>query len=118
MEQNPSSSRADRKTIEKNRRDYMKALCLQLNSMVPHQVSREAVTLPDQLEQAENYIKKLRSNLEQMKQKKERKEKPRRWIFQKLNMKEFYLEVILVTQANYGSFSVKPFGFSMKKALR
>ncbi|KAJ4839503.1 hypothetical protein Tsubulata_030120 [Turnera subulata] len=70
MEQNPSSSRADRKTIEKNRRNQMKALYSKLNSLVPHQSSRESVSLPDQLHEATNYIKKLQTNLEKMKEKK------------------------------------------------
>lgn len=37
MENNPSSSRTDRKTIERNRRNQMKALYSTLNSIVPHQ---------------------------------------------------------------------------------
>ncbi|KAH0985690.1 hypothetical protein GBA52_012867 [Prunus armeniaca] len=71
MEQCPSSSRADRKTIEKNRRNQMKALYSKLNSLVPHQRSREVTSLPDQLDDAVNYIKKLQMNLEKMREKKE-----------------------------------------------
>ncbi|KAK4439950.1 Transcription factor [Sesamum alatum] len=70
MDQNPSSSKSDRKTIEKNRRNQMKALCSRLSSLVPHQAPREVVSLPDQLEGATNYIKKLQTNIEKMKQKK------------------------------------------------
>ena len=40
MESNPSSSRTDRKTIERNRRNHMKSLYSKLNSLVPHQTSR------------------------------------------------------------------------------
>ncbi|XP_059659041.1 transcription factor bHLH162 [Cornus florida] len=69
---NPSSSRTDRKTIEKNRRNHMKTLYSKLNSLVPHQSSREVVSLPDQLDEAANYIKKLQMNLEKMKEKKNR----------------------------------------------
>ncbi|KAL0398584.1 UNVERIFIED_CONTAM: Transcription factor [Sesamum radiatum] len=70
MDQNPNPSKADRKTIEKNRRNQMKTLCSRLSSLVPHQAPREVVSLPDQLEGATNYIKKLQTNIETMKQKK------------------------------------------------
>ncbi|XVE88061.1 hypothetical protein DITRI_Ditri19aG0038300 [Diplodiscus trichospermus] len=65
MENNPnSSSGKDRKLIERNRRNQMKALYSQLNSL-------ESTSLPDQLEEAANYIKKLQTNLERMKEKKD-----------------------------------------------
>ncbi|RDX62087.1 Transcription factor bHLH162, partial [Mucuna pruriens] len=90
MEDNPSSSRVDRKLVERNRRNQMKALFRKLNSLVPRQRSRVfpsftqlllsslikamhyvgAIPLPDQLEEATNYIKKLQVNLEKMKEKK------------------------------------------------
>ncbi|GLT49889.1 hypothetical protein SLA2020_234130 [Shorea laevis] len=71
MENNPNSSRADRKVIERNRRNQMKALYSQLNSLVPHpNSSREAMSLPDQLDAAANYIKKLQTNLERMRERK------------------------------------------------
>nr|GMC85278.1 transcription factor bHLH162 [Ipomoea batatas]GMD93099.1 transcription factor bHLH162 [Ipomoea batatas] len=70
-EQNRNPSRADRKTIERNRRNQMKALYSTLNSLVPHQQSTEMMSLPDQLDEAVNYIKKLQINLERMKEKKE-----------------------------------------------
>ncbi|XP_061341609.1 transcription factor bHLH162-like [Gastrolobium bilobum] len=70
MENNPSSSRIDRKFIERNRRNQMKALYRKLNSLVPHQSSREEISVTDQLEEATNYIKKLQMNLEKMKDKK------------------------------------------------
>ncbi|OIT21600.1 PREDICTED: uncharacterized protein LOC109218708 [Nicotiana attenuata] len=67
-----SSSKADRKTTEKNRRNQMKALYLKLHSLVPHQQhSREVLSLPDQLEEAINYIKRLQIDLERMRQKKD-----------------------------------------------
>ncbi|WJZ96399.1 hypothetical protein VitviT2T_015089 [Vitis vinifera] len=71
MESNPSSSRTDRKTIERNRRNHMKSLYSKLNSLVPHQTSREAITLPDQLDEAANYIKRLQEKLEKMKERKD-----------------------------------------------
>ncbi|XP_060193707.1 transcription factor bHLH162 [Lycium barbarum] len=71
---NPSSSscKVDRKTIEKNRRNQMKDLYLKLNSLVPHhQHSKVVLSLPDQLEEAADYIKKLQINLERTRQRKE-----------------------------------------------
>ncbi|KAM3251593.1 hypothetical protein T459_05661 [Capsicum annuum] len=67
-----SCKTADRKTIEKNRRSQMKDLYMKLNSLVHHdQHSKEFSSLPDQLEEAANYIKKLQIDLEKMRQKKE-----------------------------------------------
>ncbi|KAK9065347.1 hypothetical protein SSX86_016730 [Deinandra increscens subsp. villosa] len=73
MECNPSSSssRVDRRTIEKNRRIHMKALYSKLHSLVPHESSREVISLPDQLLEAANYIKKLQIKLEKMKEEKD-----------------------------------------------
>ncbi|KAF3451466.1 hypothetical protein FNV43_RR07561 [Rhamnella rubrinervis] len=71
MEHNPSSSsRTDRKTIERNRRNQMKVLYSKLNSLVPQQSSREVTSLTDQLDEAAKYIKKLQTSLEKMKEKK------------------------------------------------
>nr|WKE35112.1 basic helix-loop-helix family protein [Rosa persica] len=76
-----SSSRTDRKTIEKNRRNQMKALYSELNSLLPHQHSRVSLSLslflplpaphPHQIDEAVNYIKKLQTNLEKMREKKD-----------------------------------------------
>ncbi|XP_050370163.1 transcription factor bHLH162-like [Argentina anserina] len=72
QQQYPRSSRTDRKTIEKNRRNQMKVLYSELNSLLPHQRSRVVTSLPDQIDEAVNYIKKLQTNLERLKQKKDR----------------------------------------------
>ncbi|KAL2344054.1 hypothetical protein Fmac_005339 [Flemingia macrophylla] len=69
MENNPSSARGDRKLIERNRRNQMKALFTELNSVVPHQSSREATSRPDQIGEATNYVKSLQIKLEKMKEK-------------------------------------------------
>ncbi|KAJ0448509.1 putative transcription factor bHLH family [Helianthus annuus] len=69
--QSSSSSRVDRRTIEKNRRIYMKALYNKLHSLVPHESSRDIISLPDQLQEAANYIKKLQIKLEKMKEEKD-----------------------------------------------
>ncbi|XP_035834866.1 transcription factor bHLH162 [Helianthus annuus] len=66
-----SSSKVDRKTIEKNRRIQMKALYSKLHSLVPHDSPRGMVSQPDQLHEATNYIKKLQIKLEKMKEEKE-----------------------------------------------
>ncbi|XP_024198341.1 transcription factor bHLH162 isoform X1 [Rosa chinensis] len=65
------TSKTDRKTIEKNRREQMKALFSKLKSLLPHQSSREVASLPDELDKAVNYIKKLQINLEKMREKKD-----------------------------------------------
>nr|XP_043626688.1 transcription factor bHLH162 [Erigeron canadensis] len=73
MECNPSSStsnKVDRRTIEKNRRIQMKGLYSTLHSLVPHDSSREMISLPDQLHEAASYIKKLQIKLEKMNEEK------------------------------------------------
>ncbi|KAI6705160.1 hypothetical protein NL676_008122 [Syzygium grande] len=73
MERKPGSSRADRKTTERNRRNRMKALLSKLHSLVPPQSPREStLTLPDQLGEAANYIKDLQVKVEKMREQKER----------------------------------------------
>ncbi|XWS12637.1 hypothetical protein CRYUN_Cryun37aG0107100 [Craigia yunnanensis] len=72
MENNPnSSSRTDRKLVERNRRNQMKALYSKLNSLLPHPDSRESTSLPDQLDEAANYIKRLQIKVERMKERKD-----------------------------------------------
>ncbi|XP_022994108.1 transcription factor bHLH162-like [Cucurbita maxima] len=69
----PSSAKTDQEIIERNRRDEMKALLSQLHSLVPNQNSTEGeTTLPDQLENATNYIKQLKENVEKLKEKREK----------------------------------------------
>ncbi|KAI9121122.1 hypothetical protein K1719_008155 [Acacia pycnantha] len=71
MEKVPAPSpRGDRKVIERNRRSQMRALYSNLNSLVPHQSSREVISVSDQLGEATDYIKKLQIRLEKMKEKK------------------------------------------------
>ncbi|XP_028777428.1 transcription factor bHLH162-like [Neltuma alba] len=65
-----TSSRCDRKVIERNRRSQMRALYSRLSSLVPRQTSKELISLPDQLGEATNYIKKLQIKLEKMQEKK------------------------------------------------
>ncbi|KAJ8641909.1 hypothetical protein MRB53_018603 [Persea americana] len=69
-----SSSKLERKTIEKNRRINMKSLCFKLASLVPSHFSKRAVSIPDKLEQAAAYIRNLQENIEELKQLKQKRE--------------------------------------------
>ncbi|KAJ4834669.1 hypothetical protein Tsubulata_025008 [Turnera subulata] len=64
-----SSTKTERKIIEKNRRNQMKTLYAQLNSLIPHH--QEAQALPDQIDEAIGYIKSLEEKLKKSKEKKE-----------------------------------------------
>ncbi|CBI21863.3 hypothetical protein VitviT2T_017687 [Vitis vinifera] len=66
-----SVSKAERKIVEKNRRNLMKNLYSKLNSLLPDQSSKEAQSIPDQVDEAVSYIKSLQGNLEKLKEKKE-----------------------------------------------
>ncbi|KAK9085313.1 hypothetical protein Sjap_025724 [Stephania japonica] len=69
--QQQSSSKVDRKTVEKNRRNQMKTLYSELSSLIPQSHrSKGGISLPDQLDEAVNYIKNLENKLERMKEKK------------------------------------------------
>ncbi|URE15990.1 HLH [Musa troglodytarum] len=72
MEASRVSARLDRKTVEKNRRIHMKALYAKLLSLLPASASKESVaaTLPNQLDEAINYIKATQETLERMKKRK------------------------------------------------
>ncbi|KAK9681977.1 hypothetical protein RND81_10G040800 [Saponaria officinalis] len=69
-----SSKGKERKTIEKNRRNQMKNLHSQLNSLVPNHgsSSRESMPLPDQIDGATNYITQLQGNVESLRQQRDR----------------------------------------------
>ncbi|CAL5200391.1 unnamed protein product [Lathyrus oleraceus] len=66
-----SSTKVERKIIEKNRRNKMKTLCSKLNSLLPNYNPKEALPLPDQIDNAINYIKSLKTNLKLAKEWKE-----------------------------------------------
>ncbi|OAY35292.1 hypothetical protein MANES_12G088914v8 [Manihot esculenta] len=66
-----SATKTERKVIEKNRRNQMKTLFSNLNSLLPKQSSKEALPLPDQVDEAINYIKSLEEKLKKSKEKKE-----------------------------------------------
>ncbi|XWS63423.1 hypothetical protein CRYUN_Cryun06bG0096100 [Craigia yunnanensis] len=71
MEKSRSSAKIERKIIEKNRRNHMKNLYFRLNSLLPHHNSKEPVSLPDQIDEAVNYIKSLQTRLKESREKKE-----------------------------------------------
>ncbi|KAI5412968.1 transcription factor bHLH162 [Lathyrus oleraceus] len=66
-----SSTKLERKIVEKNRRIKMKILCSKLNSLLPNYNPKEALPLIDQIDDAINYIKSLETNLKLAKEKKE-----------------------------------------------
>ncbi|EEF44421.1 DNA binding protein, putative [Ricinus communis] len=66
-----SSTKTERKVIEKNRRNQMKTLFSNLNSLFPRRNAKEAPPLPDQIDEAINHIKSLEEKLKKLKVKKE-----------------------------------------------
>nr|XP_025670091.1 transcription factor bHLH162-like [Arachis hypogaea] len=70
----PSSSttnKIERRLIEKNRRNHMKMLYSKLNSLLPNYNPKEALPLPDQVDEAINYIKNLEEKVKTAKEKKD-----------------------------------------------
>ncbi|XP_022147999.1 transcription factor bHLH162 isoform X2 [Momordica charantia] len=67
-----SSSKVERRIVEKNRRNEMKNLCSQLNSLLPNQDSKISLTLPEQIDEAIKYIKEAEKKVNAAKEKKER----------------------------------------------
>ncbi|PON49682.1 Basic helix-loop-helix transcription factor [Parasponia andersonii] len=72
MDQGSQSSvtKIERRIVEKNRRNQMKVLYSKLNSLLPPQISKEAPTLPDQIDGAIKYIKSLETKVKKSKDKK------------------------------------------------
>ncbi|XP_065874907.1 transcription factor bHLH162-like [Euphorbia lathyris] len=64
-------TKTERKFIEKNRRNQMKNLISILNSLIPKHPSKEALPLPDQIDEAISYIKKLEAKVKKSEEKKE-----------------------------------------------
>lgn len=69
-----SSSKVDRKTVEKNRRIHMKALCFKLGSLIPKEdkntKNSNNISQHDHLDQAASYIRKLKARIEKLRQRK------------------------------------------------
>ncbi|KAI4343761.1 hypothetical protein L6164_011070 [Bauhinia variegata] len=71
---NSESSKLDRKTIERNRRIHMKALCFKLGTLIPsHYVkpTKDMMSQQDQLDLAAAYIIHLKEKVEKLKGQKE-----------------------------------------------
>ncbi|KAL8468805.1 hypothetical protein ACS0TY_031848 [Phlomoides rotata] len=67
-----SAPRIERKIIEKNRRNRMKILYSNLVSLLPNHTSKvEGLALPDQIDEAVEYIKSMQMKVERLMQKKE-----------------------------------------------
>ncbi|XP_038888628.1 transcription factor bHLH162-like [Benincasa hispida] len=66
-----SAAKIERRIIEKNRRNQMKNLCSQLNSLLPNHDSKDiSLPLPDQIDEAIKYIKELEKKVSSAKEKK------------------------------------------------
>ncbi|XP_071904243.1 transcription factor bHLH162-like [Coffea arabica] len=68
----PSNPKMERRIVEKNRRSHMKDLYARLYGLVPSDSSKENLTVPDQIDEAINYIKSMEKKLEKCKEKKEK----------------------------------------------
>ncbi|KAM7492239.1 hypothetical protein LguiA_035160 [Lonicera macranthoides] len=68
--QSCSAPKTERKVIEKNRRNHMKTLYSTLCSLLPNPTSKEGLPLPDQIDEAVEYIKTLKSKMEKNQDKK------------------------------------------------
>ncbi|KAL2331692.1 hypothetical protein Fmac_019273 [Flemingia macrophylla] len=71
-QQQGSSTKIERKIVEKNRRKQMKNLCSQLYSILPSYNPKKAVPLTDQVDEAIHYIKSLEMKVKTAQEKKER----------------------------------------------
>ncbi|XP_057951743.1 transcription factor bHLH162-like isoform X2 [Malania oleifera] len=68
-----TSTKPDRKTIERDRRIHMKRLCFKLTNLIPShfvQHSKDILSQPDQLDIAATYIKQLKERIEELKSRK------------------------------------------------
>ncbi|GMJ06408.1 hypothetical protein like AT4G20970 [Hibiscus trionum] len=66
-----SSTKVERKIVEKNRRNRMKDLYSMLKSLLPHHNSKELLTVPEQIDEAVDYIKRLQTRLKEFRERKE-----------------------------------------------
>ncbi|XP_027344426.1 transcription factor bHLH162-like [Abrus precatorius] len=68
----PSSSEGiERRIVEKNRRNHMKNLYSCLNSLLPNYNPMEVIAVPDQIDEAINYIRSLETKVKMIQEKKE-----------------------------------------------
>ncbi|TQD85238.1 hypothetical protein C1H46_029157 [Malus baccata] len=66
-----SSTKVERRVVEKNRRNRMKLLYSNLYSLLPKQTFKDPLSQTDQIDEAINYIKSQESKLQKLKEKKE-----------------------------------------------
>ncbi|MED6154982.1 hypothetical protein PIB30_001124 [Stylosanthes scabra] len=66
-----SSTKVERKIIERNRREQMKNLCFKLSSLLPNFNPKETLPRVERIEEAVIYIKTLESRVKIAKEKKE-----------------------------------------------
>ncbi|KAM0957256.1 hypothetical protein FF1_025436 [Malus domestica] len=66
-----SSTKVERRVVEKNRRNHLKLLYSKLYSLLPNQNPKEPPSLNEQTDEAINYIKSKESKLQKAKEKKE-----------------------------------------------
>ncbi|KAK7324711.1 hypothetical protein VNO77_28497 [Canavalia gladiata] len=66
-----SSTKIERKIVEKNRRNQMKNLYSTLYSVLPNHNSKDAKAVPDQIDEAIDYIKNLETKVKREKEKRE-----------------------------------------------
>ncbi|XP_039143841.1 transcription factor bHLH162-like isoform X1 [Dioscorea cayenensis subsp. rotundata] len=73
MEIDKAAPKLERKIVEKNRRDHMKLLLSNLDSLLPNYSpnTKEVVTMPERLDEAVKYIKELQMRVERMKENRE-----------------------------------------------
>ncbi|KAK7263671.1 hypothetical protein RJT34_31265 [Clitoria ternatea] len=66
-----SSVKVERRLVEKNRRNQMKILYSKLNSLLPNYNPKEPIPLPEQVDEAINYIKSMEAKVKVAQEKKE-----------------------------------------------
>ncbi|XP_058087911.1 transcription factor bHLH162-like [Magnolia sinica] len=66
-----TSTKLERKAIEKNRRIHMKSLCFKLASLIPSHYPKEGLSQQDQVDLAAAYIQKLQAKIEGLKEKRD-----------------------------------------------
>ncbi|CDP14799.1 unnamed protein product [Coffea canephora] len=67
-----SNSKPEKRIKEKNRRNHFKNLYSQLYSLLPSDISKEVLPVPDKIGEVINYIKSMERKLENYKQMKEK----------------------------------------------
>ncbi|XP_039143896.1 transcription factor bHLH162-like [Dioscorea cayenensis subsp. rotundata] len=71
MKNSKAAPKLERKIVEKNRRDYMKLLLSNLDSLLPNYSpnTKKMIALPERLDEAVKYIKELKMKVEKMEKK-------------------------------------------------